>query len=148
MVPENDADLYIRALEVVLAGDFPESKYEYTFTSEDGRVVVWCAGVESMSESIPKCKDCKKPLKWSVLGQLSKYTQSVLDNPPPFGTPVAQSRYDDAVKEKARVEKYRAENKRGYLGQGDFCGQLCAASWAVSIMTVLRRGTFKLVKTQ
>lgn len=89
---------------------------------------------------------CEKPLRWGVLGALDKHTVRMLENPPPFGTELAQSRYDAAVREKARVEKYRAENKRGYLGAGDFCGQLCAAQWAHAIMTAIRSGTHALVR--
>jgi len=98
-----------------------------------------------MSEEIPKCRLCNKPLRWDVLGQLSTTTKLHAMNPPPLGTAVATRRHEWAVAEVERVEKYRAEHKRGYLGAGDFCGQLCAARWAHGIVEAIRAGKVKLV---
>lgn len=95
-------------------------------------------------ESIPKCRTCDKPLKWDVLGRLDTTTKTWAANAPPFGTPVAERRHKDALKEVARVEAYRATHKRGYLGAGDFCGQLCAATWAQGIMNAMRAGTVRI----
>ena len=97
-----------------------------------------------MTEKIPNCRMCQKPLKWEGPGRLSATAKVWAANAPPFGTPVAARRHAQAVEEVASAEAYRATHKRGYLGAGDFCGQLCAATWAQGIMDAMRAGTVKM----
>lgn len=100
-----------------------------------------------MSETTtPKCRMCSKPLGWAPLGTLSDYVRRTIATPPDPQDARATERYNWAMEDKARVEKYRAENKRGHLGTGDFCGQLCASQWAHSIMHAIRQGTHMVVK--
>jgi len=101
-----------------------------------------------MSEEIPnKCRWCARPLRWDVLGTLSKAARLINARTGAYAN-ASESSIEWARNELARVEKYRAEHKRGYEGAGDFCGQLCAASWAHSTMTGLKSGKYTLVRNR
>lgn len=91
------------------------------------------------------CKTCKKPLRWDLPGQLCKDAERILaEGPGGTYTEADAHALQWAQKQQRDVEAYRATHQRGYLGAGDFCGKLCAATWAHSIMQAYKSGQLYL----
>lgn len=100
-----------------------------------------------MGEEIPKCKACEKPLRWSGLGVECRALKAIEKRKGNYAQPSAKSlRWAEG--ERLRLTTWRANNKRGFLGEGDFCNQQCAAMFAVVMLRGIREGKYTLVKNR